>query len=282
MHVKTLITRILPPVFMDAYRALRRTPTWAGVYLDFSAVPATDASRRGAAWLAASVDPADYDELPADVLKEHDFFAILAASVYRRNGGRLRILDVGGGLGVSYVHLLHTLPDASGLDYHIVDLEWACREGSRRFATDYRVHYHRRLPDDLPDLDIIHLTETLEYVEDYSGLLRRLCACGPQYLLLVGLHAGPFLTYATAQLNIPGVVIPQWFFNLDEVVGMLEACGYRPIFKGEENGVIDQRNFPEDYRLPGGRPLVLLFAPASLSRRPGADGSLLMIRRNRS
>jgi len=260
MALKAAIRKIVPPLIMDAYRALRPRPIWAGVYPCFSAVPTTEISRQGNAWLTAAVDPAGYSTLPADVLQEHGYLAMLAAHLCRQNDGHLRILDVGGALGVSYVHLLHTLTDCGGIDYHIVELEWACREGARRFADDRRLHYHRTLPESLSDLDIIHLTEALEYVEDYAGLLRRLCAYRPQYLLLVGLHAGSFPTYATAQLNIPGAIIPHWFFNLDEILEILRACGYGPVFKGADGSLVDQGGFPEAYRLPGGRALVLLFA----------------------
>ena len=273
MRVRAVVKKVVPPLFVDAYRALRpRRPTWAGVYPGFSAVPAAETRRQEDAWLDASVDAAGYGAVVPDVLQEHGFLAILASILCKQNGWRLRILEVGGGLGVSYVQLLHTLTDCGELDYHIVELEWACREGGRRFAGDGRLHYHRTLPPDLPSIDIVHLTQALEYVEDYADLLTRLSTYRPQYLLLVGLHAGPFATYATGQLNMPGAVVPQWFFNLDEVVGILRACDYRLVFKGAEDSVVDQHNFPEAYRLPGGCPLVLLFARHG-SRSSSADWS---------
>jgi hypothetical protein len=237
MRLRAVIKRLVPPLFVDAYRALRRRrPTWAGVYPGFSAVPAAGTRRQEDAWLDASVDPAEYGAVPLDVLQEHGFLAILASSLCQQNGGRLRGLEGGGGLGISYVHLLHTLTDCGELDYHIVELEWACREGGRRFAGDGCLHYHRTLPPDLPGLDISAAGRAP------CGALSHVCNRPAQHA-----RRG----------------VPQWFFNLDEVVGILRACDNRLVFKGAVGSVVDQRNFPEAYRLPGGRPLVLLFARAA-------------------
>ena len=260
MNLKAIIRKIAPPILLDLYRTLRHHPTWEGVYPHISAVPATPADRRGEGWLGAEVDPTRYSSLPLEILQEHNFLAVITAVICSQNGGSLRVLDFGGGLGISYAHLRHTLPQCAGLDYHIVELEWACREGSRLYAGDRQIHFHRSLPEQLPDLDLIHLTESLEYIEDYGGLLKRLCTFRATYVLIVGLHAGPFATYATAELNIPGTVIPQWFLNLDEIVGIMAAGGYPLIFRGATDTCDDQRNFPEELRVPGNRPSVLLFA----------------------
>lgn len=262
MDVRTIIRKCAPSLLRDVYRSIRPVPTWKGVYPHLSEVPATEASRRSHGWRLTAVDPAEYSTLPPEVIQEHAFLAVVAATACHRNGGSLKVLDVGGGLGISYTHLLHSLHDCPDLEYHIVDLEWACQQGGRFFEQDRRIRFHRSLPDVLSNLDVVHLTGTLEYIEDYPGALTTLCAYRAEYFLLAGVHAGSFPTYATAQVNVPGTIFPQWFLNVDEIIGLMKEGGYRLIFKGATYTVIDQRNFPEALRLPGGRPGVLLFALA--------------------
>ena len=165
------------------------------------------------------------------------------------------------------VNLVNSLVACPAIDYHIIELEWACREGSRVFARDPRIHFHQSPPATLPDVDIVLVKNALEYVEDYAAVLKMLCGYRATWFLFVELHAGDFPTYASTQLNMPGTVIPCWFTNADEIVGIMKQAGYVLSFKDVmSEPVPSQRNFPEAFRLPSSRPSVMLFADSAGTR----------------
>ena len=183
------------------------------------------------------------------------------------NCGALRIVDFGGGLGVAYAHLLRTLRKSQRLEYHVVDLPWACEDGSRIFAGDSNVHFHRPWPEPLPDVDIVCAASALQYVENYAEVIKRLCEYRATYLLLVDMHVGDFPTYASAQLDVPGTVFPLWFANRDEIVRIVSGGGYDLIFDGAMPDRSDQDNFPQQLRLHNGQRRVFLFASSSRTTR---------------
>jgi putative alpha-1,2-mannosidase len=61
--------------------------------------------------------------------------------------------------------------------------------------------------------------------------------------------AGDIPTFVSGQLNVPGSVLPVWFFNLQELIGKVEALGYRLAFKSALDRVFDMSNFPPTHQL---------------------------------
>jgi putative methyltransferase (TIGR04325 family) len=195
--------------------------------------------------------------IPTEVVGEHILLPLLASVLYEKQY-KLDILDFGGGAGIAYLQLLNSIPRHSNVNYHIVELDRICKTGSQLFLGDERIHFHPALPEHLPDLDILHMNSSLQYIEDYVGLLNRLCTYEPKYFLFVRLSAGDIPTYATAQKNMPGEPIPYWFLNVDELIEIMLQNKYFLIFKSALEQEYNQDNFPEEYRL--GRTANLLFA----------------------
>ena len=276
MDMKAFIKQFIPPILLDLYRACRNRiyPSiypryvWEGVYPHFRDVPASGLGFSSDSWVSGAVANVqnmiavskNYESFPTEAVEEHAPLCTLAAIVSRQNGGKVRILDFGGGVSIAYVHLLSSLGDSSVIDYHIVELEWACQAGSRLFKDDSRIHFHRSLPIDFPEVDILHMNDVLAYIEDYAVFLKTLCAYQAKYILIANLAAGGFPTYASAQKNMQGTVIPYWFLNMHEIIRIMKQGGYSLIFKGAHREVYNLDNFLERYRLDGGRACTLLFA----------------------
>jgi putative methyltransferase (TIGR04325 family) len=106
----------------------------------------------------------------------------------------------------------------------------------------------------------VHLDAVLQYIEDYRELLAQLCALRPEYVILIKITAGAYPTYATAQRNLPGSVVPCWFFNADEIVSAMASNGYALMCATALEREYDQSNFEVSRRM--GRMRNLLFARA--------------------
>ncbi|MBI4888126.1 MAG: methyltransferase, TIGR04325 family [Acidobacteria bacterium] len=277
MGLRTLAARfvrqICPPLLLDPLLGLldragivRRRRIWEGVYAHVRDVPRRGAGWSGAAFREVSVArvrrilEAAPGRLGAVADENLTLLAAVAAVVRHSAGGRLRVLEFGGGPGISYAYLSRALDDASGLEHHVVELEGVCEDGARLFGGDARVHFHRSWPEGLAGVDLVFSSSAIETVEDWQEVLRTLCAYRAEYVLLSHVCGGVFGTYASALQLVPESVVPAWFLNLEEVVDVVTGCGYRLVARSPQERVHVQDNFPAVLRLPGGHPSVLLFA----------------------
>jgi putative methyltransferase (TIGR04325 family) len=244
----------------------RTSNLWEGIHPSFQDVPGAGAGFDSEIWIQKT---RDYTErvlaasrndgaIPKDVAGEYLLLPLLVSLVGKALGEKVRILDFGGGMGVSFVHLTSCLVDGQSVDYHVIEREGICEGGAQLFEHDERIHFSAQLPPSLPELDIVYLSSALQYVEDYGTLLKTLAGYEAKHFFLGKLSAGDIPTYATAQMNVPGSVIPYWFINVTEVIEILASCNYSLIYKSTLEQEYDQSNFPEEYRI--GRTCNLLFS----------------------
>lgn len=174
MNSRTFVKQFLPPLLLDMYRSVtRRAYIWDGVYPSFRDVPAAGPGFNGddlanpsiAETKAAILIAKESKAAASEVINEYAMLALLASGARRQNE-KLTVLDFGGGVGLNYVHLLRALGENSTLDYHIDELDWACDAGPLLFPKDDRIHFHRTLPETLPDLNILCMSGVLPYIED--------------------------------------------------------------------------------------------------------------------
>jgi len=244
----------------------RTNNLWEGIHPSFQDVPTVGAGFDSEIWIQKTrayterVIAASQNDgaIPKDVAGEYLLLSLLASLVCKASGGKVRILDFGGGMGVSFVHLTSCLVDCQGINYYVVERAGICEGGAQLFEHDERIHFSAQLPPRLPELDIVYLSSALQYVEDYGTLLKTLAEYEAKYFFLGKLSAGDIPTYATAQMNVPGNVIPYWFINVNEVIEILASCNYALIYKSTLEQEYDQSNFPQEYRI--GRTCNLLFS----------------------
>lgn len=232
---------------------------WEGVYPSFREVPAGGAGFSSAEWSGKSaarlreLRAPEAAAVPQAVAYSSTLLHAVAALALAEKP-RLKVLDFGGGLGLTYASFLKAAGDPQGLEYHVVENPEVCAEARREFAGDARVTFHDSLPE-LKGADIVHAQSSLQYVEDWKGMLRRLAGYGARRMILTDVPAGEFPTYASGQ-NYYGSRIPCWFFNAAEFIAVLESAGYRVIlrtrFLGSYLGEWQDHpmdNFPADKRV---------------------------------
>jgi putative methyltransferase (TIGR04325 family) len=260
MNIMKLIKGITPPILLDIYRShklrVHRKYTWNGIYPHYRDVPITGESYYDSDMAANGTlrktknlltTSKQYGTIPTGVTDEYTLLP-LVASLVCADSGTVRILDFGGGLGVAYIHLVSSIAKCCTVDYHIVEIKKMCEvRGGVLFKNDDRIQFHTSLPD-LSEIDIVYMNSVLQYIEDYAGLLKALCAYQARYFLFVKLSASDIPTYATGQKNMP-LPIPYWFVNVNEIIKIMSESGYLLIFKGALEREYNQDNFPEEYRV---------------------------------
>lgn len=243
------------PVVKVVARWANKEPfIWDGVYANFGDVPAAGQGFASDEWLTdmerytrAAVDALRSDRagVVPNVPPYHALLSMLVAS-----SRPVRVLDFGGGMGVGFANVRRSIAAGMPIEYLVVDNEESCEHGRRLLSDFPSVRFMSELPRDVESIDVIVLSGVLQFVEDYEELLQKLASFAPSLWLFTFLPAGEIPTFASAQLNVPGSVLPVWFFNINELVQKMEALGYRLIFKSALDRVFDMSNFPLTHQLP--------------------------------
>ncbi|WP_395747011.1 methyltransferase, TIGR04325 family [Prosthecobacter sp.] len=252
---KALLKGLVPPLVLalvkKAAQPRQQQPTWAGIYPALGDVPVVDgtyddARRVGEMSAHAGILLAQIQEGKKPVLW-HEMMATVAAVVAAERGG-VRVLDFGGGMGTGFMHLISTLPETARIEYDVIEMEQMCAAGRALFVNEKRLRFHTTQLHDGERPDIVYVNSVLQYIEDYAAKLRELAALQAPWVLLVRTAAGDFPTFATRQLNLPGQVLPYWFFNRDEIVATLRDAGYALAMERLSDRSYDMSNFPETHR----------------------------------
>jgi putative methyltransferase (TIGR04325 family) len=184
----------------------------------------------------------------ANIVSDENAYLPLIASIISSDRNPVNILDFGGGMGISFIHLLSCAPNADAIHYYIVENSAVVALGRQLFPNS-KIHFLTELPSQQIKFNLVYLSSSLQYIENYSALIDKLCQYQPEYILFVKLSAGEIPTYATCQRNLGGTKIAYWFLNVFEIEAILNKNGYSLIFKNALGREYNQDNFPENYRL---------------------------------
>ena len=243
---------------------------WEGVYTSFEEVPRIGHGFNQNRWVEAVLQKTlsvkeDHENISSTIPQFPSYsksLLPLLTAVVKTKYEKMRILDFGGGLGIDYLRTINSQTNSETYYYHIVENEILCDHGNRLFDQDRNIVYHLSILTDCK-FDIIYSSSSVQYVEDWKGIITQFSSVSTQYLLLTDLPAGDIPTFATAQ-NYYGSKIPSWFFNISEFIEYTASQGFAlqfcSTYKGNILGKYDylpQDNFPEYYRL--GRSCNLLF-----------------------
>lgn len=254
----------MPPFVRDLWHCvcnrnegpLNQGFVWDGIYSHFRDVPVEgrgfaddDWRRLSCKYLHAIRHEAQQHRIIADNSLGARLPLPLVASWIAQDTKRIRILDLGGGLGPDYLVLVSSLAPDVKVDYLIVEDAEMCDIGAEVFAGERGIRFSTSLPEDGTAFDLVYMNAVLQYLEDYPSMVRRLCSYNSRYVLAVRLLAGRIPTYATAQKNHPGSIIPVWFFNDQELTDRFADQGYRLLSTTCMRWPHDMSNFPESHRL---------------------------------
>lgn len=245
------------PVVKVVARWANKEPfIWDGVYESFAQAPVAGEGFASDAWLTdmerytrSAVAALQRGGIPENVPQYHALLALLIASVSPLDRP-VHVLDFGGGMGIGFANLRRCMTAGLAVDYLIVDNEESCQRGRRLLSDFPSVRFTSELPRDGGSVDVIVLSSVLQFVAEYEKFLRDLAAFRPAYWLFTFLPAGDIPTFASAQLNVPGSVLPVWFFNVRELVEKIETFGYELVFKSALDRLFDMSNFPLTHQLP--------------------------------
>lgn len=158
------------------------------------------------------------------------------------------ILDVGGGMGVSYIDLLFSLP-RNRYTMTVVELAETAALGRQLFHSYKDIQFAERLPAAGSRFDLVNFGSSLQYFENYREVLKEATTYRAKAIIVSYTSMGPAETFVAAQVNMPGRVIPRMVFNFEEIANLLSENGYVMVHKSLNytNG-IDFSNYADPVR----------------------------------
>ncbi|HSK62753.1 MAG TPA: methyltransferase, TIGR04325 family [Pyrinomonadaceae bacterium] len=245
------------PIVKGVARWANKQPfIWDGIYESFDQAPVIGHGFASDAWLSdmerytrSAVAAIGNAKIPENVPQYHALLASLVASFDSNTDRPVRVLDFGGGMGIGFANLIRCAAAKSHVEYLVVDNEPSCARGRQLLQDFPSVTFTTRLTTEPAAVDIVVLSGVLQFVEDYEELLTNLARFKPTLWLFTFLPAGDIPTFVSAQRNVPGSILPVWFFNLGELVENLDALGYKLVFKSALDRVFDMSNFPPAHQL---------------------------------
>lgn len=136
-------------------------------------------------------------------------------------------LDIGGGYGETYLHLKQTT--MKRFQYRVLELPFAIDQSKPEFLEFKEIKFCQSLDDVDIDPHIVYFGSSLQYFNNYKKILSDAMDYQALFIVISDTPMGKVDTFACAQVNMPGIVIPRWVFNQNEINLILNSGGYELI-----------------------------------------------------
>lgn len=247
--MKLVLTKVIkyfcPPIFVHFLTKIKRAlfplpyKHWKGFfgrYNSFDEMPANKSVWTSQAWLTSRskrlksiIATNALNLFTPDHISNSFAITLLTLNMALKRSERLSVLDFAGGAGEVYQAVKKGLIDKNAVEWHVVDNKELASIGKRYIDDGDRLYFHENLPDKTHEYDLVHISTSLQYIEEPYEILKKLLNYKPQFLLLARLDAGEHENLKCVQY-VHGTPTPCQHLNVRELVSFLESEGYAPVF----------------------------------------------------
>lgn len=159
----------------------------------------------------------------------------------------IRILDIGGGYGETYLHLKQATK--KNFQYRVFELPFTISQSMAEFLEFKEIKFCESLDEVDIVPHVVYFGSSLQYFSDYKKMLREVMSYQPTFIVISDTPMGNIDTFACAQVNMPGIVIPRWVFDQNEIDLILKSGGYEIIHEsGNYYPFHNFNNYPLNYQ----------------------------------
>lgn len=157
------------------------------------------------------------------------------------------VLDVGGGTGEAFAHLIYSCPHKKPR-LIVQELPPIAETGRAAFAGDAAISFVDRIEDMTLSVNAVFMGSSIQYFEDYKSFLSQVAALGPRMIVIAHTPMTDAPTFVTAQVNMRRRVIPNKIINRAELTAHMETLGFTLIHRSGSKTAAHFRNFPVPQR----------------------------------
>lgn len=153
----------------------------------------------------------------------------ILSSLYTKQ--EINFLDIGGGIGSSYLNLMYSCPTKK-INFTKFELPQRVDVAQEIFKDFENINFSVIFPvDDVNKFDIIYLGSSLQYFSEYQEIIDQICKLQPELIFISDTAFGPASTFVCAQVNMINRTIPRWIFNLSEIIEVMKMSSYQIVHK---------------------------------------------------
>jgi putative methyltransferase (TIGR04325 family) len=180
--------------------------------------------------------------------KSADHYTLLCTMVVALPDLTPTILDIGGGTGDAFAHLVYSCPRQKPR-LVVYELSPIVTIGRALFDSDSEVRFIDHIDDIDSSVDVVFLGSSLQYFEHYELLLNQVAVRRPRMIVVAYTPMTDAPTFVTAQVNMRRRVIPNKVINREELIERLDLLGFTLIYRSGSSSVAHFRNFPAPQRM---------------------------------
>lgn len=232
---------------------------WEGVYDSFKEADGDLDAFDSSLWLNKQKERIN---IALEDYKQNNFvskdypLSIIVAMLLSFSKNSISILDFGGGMGLQYLDMIAKIPESENkIDYYVIDGKASIDNRPDEINQFKKLYFLSDVNNVNKKIDIIHIGNTLQYIEDWKNLLLTLNnKFKPKYFVFSALLVGDIQTFVSHQIfydkNIPVTML-----NMNEFKNVLQELFfeniYQTYFQVPILGYNELPNFalPENFRL---------------------------------
>lgn len=136
----------------------------------------------------------------------------------------LKILDIGGGFGETYLHVKRSTKCT--IRYDIIELDKTVEAGAAIFSHDHDLNFYTLEKYSTNKYDLVYFGSSLQYFENWREIIRIALVSDPKFVLISDTTVGEVPTFVCAQVNDSRTIIPRWVFNIKDLDILFSTFGY--------------------------------------------------------
>jgi putative methyltransferase (TIGR04325 family) len=140
----------------------------------------------------------------------------------------IRVLDIGGGLDNVFEYLKFSLRKKK-IRVTVFDQLPAVQNGKKLYGHIQDMAFVESLPEENDRFDVIYFGSSFQYFPDYRKLFAKIANLNPKLIVIADSSFGISRTFACAQVNMPGAIIPYMVINKSELEEAACNLGYELI-----------------------------------------------------
>ena len=166
---------------------------------------------------------------------------------------KVKVVDFGGGTGISYYSYVQNLIEPEKIYWKIIDNEMLAELGKKEINSKHdNIEYASSINDE--EYDALIISSTLHYIEDFRKIMKKLLKGNPNIVHFERLHAGDIPNNFVCFQKSYNFYTPIMNLNIHELNIFMNDNGYTLVYKAN----LDTENYsdksfsndiPKDYRI---------------------------------